>query len=82
MADTLQITDMESRKKTQHDIDKIGRHIVTDLKVKKWTKQEDNVLRYIQALVAVSPPEIIAPGSHHEFDGDLTSDALLDLKRS
>lgn len=47
VADTLNIGDEESRKKIQHDVDKIGRHILTDLKVPKWTEKDDNALRYI-----------------------------------
>ena len=61
----------------------MGKHLVSDLKIPRWTENDNQVLKYIQALVAVSKPSISSKkGMDHDFEDDLTAKPLLELKRS
>ena len=74
MADTLDITDTRVRSETVRNVNKLGKHLVSDLKIPRWTENDNHVLKYIQALVAVSKPSISSKkGMDHEFEENLTS---------
>ena len=83
LADTLDISDGKKRSETVKKVNSIGKHLISDLNIPRWTENEDPVLKFIQAIVAVSEPTITAnKGMDHEFETSLTSEPLLDLKRS
>ena len=64
-------------------VNKIGKVVIEDLKVPRWSEKDDSKMKYIQALVAVTEPKIKATaGVEMQFDKDQTSKPLLDLKRS
>lgn len=58
LADTLSIANDGIREQTVDKVNTLGEHLMNELRVAKWTEKDNNVLRYIQALVAVSPPSI------------------------
>ena len=67
---------------TIRKINAIGEHIVDELKMPKYVKK-DPKLRFFNTIVAVSPPQInFTEGNQHEFDSELTSKPLLDIKKS
>jgi len=83
VADTLNIANEELKLDIVRDVNNIGRHVISDLNVKQWTEKDDETLKYVQALVAMTSPTI--PGGknfEYEFENSVTSGALLDMKRS
>lgn len=83
LAETQDITDSKLKNETVRNVNKLGKNLISDLKISKWTENDNEVLKYIQAIVAVSPPAIpFAKDTEYEFEEDLTSQPMLDLKRS
>ena len=69
--------------RTIREVNKIGSHILSELSVPRWTEKDNGVLKFIQAMVAISPPTIqTSNGREFEFEENLSSKALLDLKRT
>ena len=58
VADTLDIIEPRVRSETVRKVNTLGKHLVSDLKIPRWTENDNQVLKYIQALVAVSKPSI------------------------
>ena len=69
--------------RTVREVNKIGSHILSELSVPRWTEKDSGVLKFIQAMVAISPPSIQTKnGREFEFEQTLTSKPLIDLKRA
>ena len=58
VAETLNIGNDDLRMRTVREVNKIGSHILNELKVPRMTEKENGVLKFIQAMVAISPPSI------------------------
>ena len=68
---------------TVREVNKIGSHILNELSVPRWTEKDSGVLKFIQAMVAISPPSIqTTNGKEFDFESNLSSKALFDIKRA
>ena len=48
----------------------------------RWTENDGPLLKYVQAMVAVSPPSIKTEKQEFEFEDSLVSNSLIDIKKS
>ena len=41
VADTLDITELKQRNETVKNINSLGKHLISDLKIPRWTENDD-----------------------------------------
>ena len=60
----------------------MGRHAVDELKLPKWIKR-DQKLAYMNTIVAFTAPQVQQKdGCEYDFEPELTSKPLIDLKKA
>lgn len=82
LKDTLDTMDDQQQAKTVDSIYSVGRHVINELNLPRWMKRT-KMLGYVQTLVSISPPAIQSnEGTEFEFEPELTSQPLQEVKRS
>ena len=83
VAETLNIGNEDLRMRTVREVNKISSHILSELRVPRMSEKDSGVLKFIQAMVAISPPSIqTKSGREFEFEQGLSSKPLMDIKRA
>ena len=47
LAETLDINEIKQRNETVKNVNSLGKHLISDLKIPRWTEKDDQILKYI-----------------------------------